>query len=389
MARRKKYPRLPNSFGSIRYISKGRRNPYAVHPPCKETDEFGRPIRPKALCYVDDWYVGFAVLTAYHAGTYKPGDELELRTYRQQSEGRDLDVFCQRLLDDFSANRSSNLIQMKKKKTFAEVYTDFFNWKFGEGSGKTLSKSSLNASRIAFNNCKTLHDKPFAGLRYNDLQGCVDACQLKRSSKELMVTLIKQMYKYADMVELIDKDYSVHVSPNAPEDDEHGVAFTDEELKILWNNKENPTVGMILIMCYSGFRVSAFHKIEINLEGMYFKGGVKTKASKERIVPIHSAIAELVKTRRAVFDDDLLGRTDTTFRKEMYATLKTLGIQKHTPHDCRHTFSRLCEKYEVNENDRKRLLGHAFQDITNAVYGHRTIDDLRKEIEKIKMDFVV
>ena len=38
----------------------------------------------------------------------------------------------------------------------------------------------------------------------------------------------------------------------------------------------------------------------------------------------------------------------------------------------------------INENDRKRLMGHSFgKDITNSVYGHRELDDLRKEIEKI------
>lgn len=66
--------------------------------------------------------------------------------------------------------------------------------------------------------------------------------------------------------------------------------------------------------------------------------------------------------------------------------LSELGIEKHTPHDCRHTFSALCEKYGVNENDRKRMMGHSFgNDITNAKYGHRTVDDLRGEIEKIKV----
>lgn len=70
--------------------------------------------------------------------------------------------------------------------------------------------------------------------------------------------------------------------------------------------------------------------------------------------------------------------------------LDKLNLQrtpKHTPHDCRHTFSRLCEKYEVKENDRKRMLGHSFKgDITNAVYGHRDLVDLRAEIEKIKVN---
>ena len=44
----------------------------------------------------------------------------------------------------------------------------------------------------------------------------------------------------------------------------------------------------------------------------------------------------------------------------------------------------LCEKYKVEENDRKRLLGHSFLDVTNSVYGHRELEELRKEIEKIQ-----
>ena len=70
----------------------------------------------------------------------------------------------------------------------------------------------------------------------------------------------------------------------------------------------------------------------------------------------------------------------------MYEALNALGIEKHTPHDCRHTFSKLCEDNKVSENDRKRMLGHSFgKDITNKVYGHRSLEDLREEIEKIKI----
>ena len=78
----------------------------------------------------------------------------------------------------------------------------------------------------------------------------------------------------------------------------------------------------------------------------------------------------------------------------MYKKLEALGIaytngKKHTPHDCRHTFSWLCEHYKVNENDRKRMMGHSFKnDITNAVYGHRTVEELREEIEKIEIPYL-
>ena len=79
MARRKKYPKLPNGYGSIKRLSgKNRTNPYGVYPPTKEFDENGNPVPVKALCYVDDWYKGFTVLTWYKHGEYYPGREKEL-----------------------------------------------------------------------------------------------------------------------------------------------------------------------------------------------------------------------------------------------------------------------------------------------------------------------
>lgn len=140
------------------------------------------------------------------------------------------------------------------------------------------------------------------------------------------------MYDYAMLYEIVDKDYSAKLKINIPDDDEHGVPFTDQELRVMWENTDNPCIEMILIMCYSGFRVSAYKTMEINFENNYFKGGVKTTQSKDRIVPIHSAIIPLVKNRLA--------------------------------------------------RDGKRMLGHAFQDLTNAFYGHRDPEDLRHEIEK-------
>ena len=160
--------------------------------------------------------------------------------------------------------------------------------------------------------------------------------------------------------------------------------FSDFDLQILWENANDPVVEMILIMCYSGFRITAYESLEVNLKQKYFQGGVKTRASKNRIVPIHSAIYPIVK-QRIEREGSILSISADEFRQEMYKTLEVLKIEKHTPHDCRHTFSKLCEDFEVKENDRKRMLGHAFTDVTNKVYGHRDLEGLRAEIEKIKV----
>lgn len=382
MAKRKKYPKLPNGYGSIRYLGKGRRNPYAVHPPTTEFTLDGIPKTPKALCYVDDYMKGFAVLTAYKAGTYVPGMERDLSGI--DSSTGNLDSLAQSILADYGRIKHIELTE-EKKPTFAEVYEDFYDYKYERDKSRQYSQASRDSTRAAFKNCATIHDKIFEDIRHKDLQAVIDNCPRKHATLELILSLFHQMYQYAIAYEIVDKDCSTALRINVPEDDEHGEPFTDADLQILWQRVDDPIVEMILIMCYSGFRISAYKTLEVNLKEKYFKGGVKTAASKNRIVPIHSGIYDLV-CRRMKRDKGLLIQETGDFRRNMYTTLRKIGVERHTPHDCRHTFSRLCEKYKVNENDRKRMLGHSFKgDITNEVYGHRTLEELRAEIEKIKI----
>lgn len=382
MPKRKKYPKLPNGYGSIKYLGAGRRNPFGVYPPTKEFTLDGVPKTPKAICYVDTWIKGFTVLTSYKAGTYSPGMEKELSL----DPGANLDALSQKILADYNRVKKADEFEDFQNQTFAEVYEAFYKHKYENPSptAKKYSSASIASTRAAFKNCSALHNKSFRGLRYQDLQNILDNCQLKHASLELILSLFHQMYEYASIYDLCDKDYSEHLKINKLDDDVHGIAFTQDELNILWDHKNNPVVEFILIMCYSGYRISAFKTLEVNLEKWYFRGGVKTASGKNRIVPIHSAIRDLV-TRRLNEYGCLLPRSTNTFRENMYKALSELGIKMHTPHDCRHTFSMLLEKYGANENDRKRLLGHSFDDLTNKVYGHRDVEDLRVEIEKIKV----
>ncbi|MBE5703904.1 MAG: integrase [Ruminococcus sp.] len=388
MAKRKKYPKLPNSFGSIRYLGKGRRNCYAVHPPATIDGITGKVVRPPAICYVDDYPKGFAVLTAYKAGTYQPGMERTLEV----SPTTDIDALISRLIADYNTIKGVEGKHPEiKKLTFSEVYEQFYAWKFPDGT--KASYSSMESYKTAYSNCKTLHNRTFENLKAPDLQDVIDKCTLKKQSKAIILTLFKQMYRYAIYSEIVSENKALYVKVNANDDTEHGTPFSDEELQILWNNTDDPEVQLILIMCYSGWRIGEVLKLATNLEERYFQGGIKTAAGKDRIVPIHPAIYEFAKNKVLTQNGKLCIYSQTQHRNALfYPTLERLGITgnpKHTPHDCRHTFSTLCEKYGVRENDRKRMLGHSFgNDVTNAVYGHRTLEELRKEIEKIKVPFV-
>lgn len=374
MAKRK-HPNLPNGFGQIRHLSGNRTNPYGVYPPAKEKDQDGNPITPKALCYVNDWYVGFAVLTAYKAGKYIPGMELEfLEMNRNTGNMNGLARQVLSIVNQIDgAKRAAGM-------TFIELYHQFMDWKFNgkQKFSDSTKRSYINASK----NCKNLHDRVYIELTYRDFQDTLDECTLGFGSIDDIRTLFIQMAKYAQAEGVIENRNSVGMLiVNAEKPKKKGNPFMEDELKILWNNSDNDTVKYMLIMCYAGFRVGELKVINVDLENRAFYGGIKTDAGVGRTVPIHDCILPIV----TEFENKgkLMAPTGKTMLERMEKTLNQLGINRRTPHDCRHTFSMLCERYGVRENDRKRLMGHSFQDVTNAVYGHRTLEDLRGEISKI------
>lgn len=273
-----------------------------------------------------------------------------------------------------------------RKLTFSDVYKMYYDAKYVNGK-KKFSKASEGSTKSAYKNCRALHDMIFTDIKVYQLQKVIDDCPLKHSSLELIQSLFKQMYSFAISNDITDKDYGKYTTINIPDDDEQGVPFTWDELKILWKNKDKTYVDTILIMIYSGYRIAAFKNLQINLNEKYFKGGVKTKAGRDRIVPIHPSIFNMVES----YDGDTWLKFGVdTYRTNFYTTLDSLGIgvssknTKHTPHDCRHTFSWLCDKYKVDDTSKHLLMGHVVKgDVEKKVYAHRTLEELRAEIEKI------
>lgn len=379
--KKRKYPKLPNRYGSIKKLSGSRRNPYAVYPPSQGVTLNGSPILPPAICYTDSWYKGFAILTAYHAGTYKPGMELGLP--EPEAQPKTMDKLIAQVMADYSRMlRSAE--PSSGGKTYSEVYKEFYAWKFSNPK-KPLSVSTQTCYKTAYRYSSKLYDKLLRDITYDDLQATIDECQKRHATKEHILIVQKQIFKFGIMKGYIDSDPSKYIAVREEDDDIHGVPFSSEELSVLWKNRQDPRVEVALIMCYSGHRISELEVIDVDLDSMVFRGGLKTKAGKARVVPIHSAIQPIVQRRINAYGKLLFSKPEA-HRTQMKSFFKDHGMD-HTPHDCRHTFSALCEHYGVQENDRKRMLGHAIGDITNDIYGHRTGEELREQIEKIQVPF--
>lgn len=344
--RRYKRMRFPNGFGSIRQLSGNRRKAFAVYPAVTDYKDNGTAVMPKAIGYYETYEGALAALNEYNRG---------------------------------------NSTLYVSTMTFAEVYEAFYKEKFTD-SKKKLSISSQRAVESAYNNCTALHDKVYADLRKADFQSVIDKCTLKHASLELIRHLYRSMAKYALENDIVKKDYTEFVTINIPDDDEVGEPFSQKEIDLLWKNSSDKDVQTILIMIYSGFRIKAYASLEINVTEGYFKGGVKTKASKDRLVPIHSLIKSFVS------EEKIISETSDNYRNKRFTpTLERLGIlyaengKKHTPHDTRHTFSWLCDIYGVDQLSKHLLMGHTITgDVETKVYSHRSFENLKSEIEKIK-----
>ena len=64
--------------------------------------------------------------------------------------------------------------------------------------------------------------------------------------------------------------------------------------------------------------------------------------------------------------------------------MHSINADGHTTHDCRHTVATLLDNAGANETAKRRILGHTGGDVTERVYTHKNIRQLRKCIELLK-----
>ena len=108
-----------------------------------------------------------------------------------------------------------------------------------------------------------------------------------------------------------------------------------------------------------------------------------------RIIPIHNRIWPFVEVRLScngshlIADDSGMPYTYSRLARLFTHVMKLVHGEKHKLHDTRHTCATWLDDAEVNDNAKKMILGHARNDVTNGVYTHKNLRQLRKTIEKI------
>lgn len=334
--------RLPNGYGQITKLSGKRRNPYAAYPPSKRRDpRTGHFIKEKAIGYYHTKKEAMDALFAFH----------------------------------------HNPSILNTKSTYKEI----FNAWISEKEKDNLSEKTIYAYKSFYRHLSSYEDVIYSDLRIPDFQGIIDDSGLSWSSQNTLRSMIKQIGVFALKNDYVVKDYASFTKVRKENDQIKGIPFTEDEIRLLWNKCHVRGVKEALIMIYSGLRIGELETATIDKENWLFVGGLKTDAGKNRTVPIHPKIRPLIEE----FDQSSFEQIH--FRQRYFnPIMEKLGIRfvgdvPHTPHDCRHTFSWLADKYKIDKLTKHLLMGHSPKGVEDLVYGHRTVDELRSAIEQIEM----
>lgn len=343
----KKRMKLPNGFGSIIELGGMRRRPFAA----KKTI-CGKQ---RAIGYAETYNEAMALLVNYNAGkTIAKGITFET---------------CYHLW---------------KKEHFPKV-----------------SKSTQTSYESAYKHCAALLDIPMPLIKLTELQQVIITMSKKGlgyPSQKKAKVLMMQLYSYASKHDYLDKDYSIFVELDHYVRKIKKTPFCTRQLnRVRALIHTEPMASTVLILCYGGTRISELLSVQISdvklSKRTFLIRDSKTSAGRNRLVPIHKSLIphfqkfiSLATTRSSkwLLSNSTGERLPYSDYLKIWNRLMKLSSCHHTPHECRHTFATMMAKAGADQLVTKRILGHAVSDITQGVYTHQSLRDLRKAVDKLK-----
>lgn len=273
----------------------------------------------------------------------------------------------------------------RNKVTLIELYQRWSNIKLPK-----LGDSLQVSLKAAFKHCSRYYGIKYRNIRAYHMQDCIDNCGCGYSTQGAIKNLWGHLDRFAFECDIIEKMYStITTAPPVPETKRQ--PFSDQQIAALWEIKDEPWVNTVLIYIYTGFRLQELLRMkteQVNMKELFFQGGIKTAAGKERIIPIHPKIAPFVKDLVDQGNEYLFTYHGKKLSQRNYYKFWNEVMQKinadKTPHEARHTFETKLDNAGGNRKCIDLLMGHKSKDVGNRVYNHKTLDQLRDTINLLK-----
>lgn len=255
----------------------------------------------------------------------------------------------------------------------------------------TISQRTFDGYSRIFKRISQLHDLPMSNIKVAHIEEAMN--DFTPSNQRTLKNTLNQLYNYALKHEIVDKNIISLITVKDGEAKKESTPFTLEQIKAI-KNFGHAYTDTALILLYTGMRINELLEIEnknVFLDKRYMIGGLKTAAGKNRVIPIHDDIYDLIKARYnpdnkyLIHVDSEKPMTYLQYRRNFWNVLQDNFGFKQTPHDTRHTFITFADKCNLNRLSVQRIVGHKAGEITDH-YTHRTIEELITEINKLKYE---
>lgn len=253
---------------------------------------------------------------------------------------------------------------------------------------KSVSSNTLNNYGSAFTHLVSIHDVAMSNITYLQLQNIIDhmlSTGLSYSSCKKVRTLISQLFDYAIINGWCTTNYAKFLNLGHNKPVRSHKPFTTQAINRLWRLSP-PLHDIPLILLYTGMRASELINLkarDVNRKQHTIKiTSAKTKSG-IRTIPIHDRIWPIIERRLHTIYVIQECRTYSSLSREFNKAMRAINA-KHTTHDCRHTFATRLDNEGANYNAKRLLLGHASGNVTDGVYTHKSLGQLRKAIRLLK-----
>lgn len=330
--------KAPNGYGSCFKLSGNRRKPFCVRLTAGHNEK-GQPIY-KVVGYYKTRSEGMMALAEYHKQPY---------TFD---------------------NRNITL-----KEVFEKAYE----------TQQSLAYNTKKMLMVGYRKLEKLWNTKYREINLGIMQNLINEAEPYGAKRSIKDTL-RFIDTFALKNDIIIKGYAEFISMPKNERKQQRGIFTLEEVKKLWEHAEEIQAQVILLYIYTGFRKEELRQMKKeSIVDNCFIGGSKTEAGKGRTVPIHHSIMPIVQ-KFMEREGDCLLPTEPPINKTFWLTgfqdycEKVLG-RRHIIHECRHTFVTELNRQNANPICVDRLAGHSSGHVGRDVYTHKSIEELRENIE--------
>ena len=275
-------------------------------------------------------------------------------------------------------------------KTFKDVKDLWYS-----NYSKTVSDVTLKNVGNQLKKLEVFNDEKIKELKLYTLQKFFDDLDSAYGSKLALRSALNMIFEFALKNEFIETNRIKFIELGKNEKIVERKIFTTNEINILFDNldSENKFVKKMtygtLILIYTGLRVGELMNLktkDVDLEKNILSIIQSKTSAGVRKVPISQKVIQLFKdnidySKEYFFFNKKGGKYNyPNFFEQFQTMLELLNLERHTIHDTRHTFATLLNNANANSTSIIKLIGHSDFSMTENVYTHKDIEELRKAV---------